>query len=110
MSLTPETTHVIAASNVASVLSLILLEIGLRVKSRQAWSMVSGCAALLLVWTLYCWIAYAIEVWEAETAPGYHLIGPTKGQLVWMAVGPYFWAAIIPALVIRSLWSRRRAA
>jgi len=98
-----------AASNLGTVVSLVLLEVGLRAKSHRAWAIVVGCIALVLAWESYCWITYAMMVRSMYLASEWRIVGPSEGQLFWMQAGPYFFIAIIPALVLRSVWSRRGA-
>lgn len=109
MTLAPAVSRMIAASNLGTIMSLVLLELGLRAKSRRAWSVALGCIAAVLACEAYCWIAYAMTVRAMIRAPGYQIVGPGKAQLFWIEAGPYFAAALIPALVLRAVWSRRKA-
>ncbi len=109
MTIAPEATRVAAAGFLGTILSVVLLEVGLRTRSRRAWAVVVGCVALVLAWEAFCWTSYAVFVRSAYLAEGYHLVGPSGWQVFWMQTEPSLLIAIIPALVLRSVVSRRRS-
>src|SRR6266478_4059908 len=103
MSLAPEETRVVAAGCLGTIASIILLEVGLRVKSRRAWFVVVSCLVAALGWDASCWTSYAVLVPSSYRAAEYHLVGPSEWHVFWMQTEPYLLIALVPALVLRSV-------
>jgi hypothetical protein len=107
MSLVPEAARVTAAGFLGTIFSFVLLEVGLRTKSRRVWAVVVGCIVVVLAWEGFCWSSYAVYVRSAYLAAQYRLAGPSEWYVFWMQTESYLLIALIPALVLRSVVSRR---
>jgi hypothetical protein len=108
MSIAPEASRVFAAGFLGTVVSVILLEIGLRTKSRRSCAIVVGCAAVILGWEAWTCTTYVRFVHATYLASTYRIVGPSEWQIVWMQTEPYLLTAVIPGLVLRAVVARKR--
>jgi hypothetical protein len=108
MSFAPEASRVFAAGFLGTVASAILLEIGLRTKSRRAWGIVVGCTAAILGWEAWTCTTYVRFVHATYLDSTYRIVGPSEWHFVWMQTEPYILTTVIPALVLRAVVARKR--
>ena len=107
MSLVPEASRLMTAAFLGTVASPILLEIGLRTKSRRAWAIVTCCAAAFFGWETWACTQYVRLIHADYLASTERLIGPSEWQQVWMQAEAFVFTAVLPALVLRALIARR---
>jgi hypothetical protein len=103
MSLAPEYTAVMRAGLLGSIASVVILEIGLRTKSRRALAILLASVTLLLAVELWAWARFAILVRSDYVNAEYRILGPSEWHVFYLHAGPQFLITLIPALVLRAL-------
>ena len=107
MSIAPEASRVFAAGFLGTAASVVLLEFGLRTRSRRAWAIVVGCTAVVLGWEAWTCTSYVRFIHDTYLASTFRIVGPSEWQVVWMQTEPYLLTAVIPALVLRAVVARK---